>query len=303
MLPGVAVRAQAGGCHAREARGAEPVYYPVEGSPGAAPRWSIGVVTRRAFLLGALALLPGRPARVAAAETRQSPYEVDVGILYDLLRFHLTGTITESIDRERGRYEVSVRGQGDGIQNQSESVGVLRGGRWVPRKSVFRVVVYGREAHLDVTYDQDARLIRYRGRSETFFLRRLRVAEDDVPVPPDVHVDDIATALLNYADGLWRPGADGRLTTHVVRRRRAANEGADDVQKRYEAELVPLVLTVEPDPRSPLSAAVFDLSRFSSWAREDRPARIVFGADRRPRTLTSSLILGTSLAVRVGGGA
>jgi hypothetical protein len=258
------------------------------------------VLTRRRFLLGLLALALGRPGRaLATLEARQSTYEVDLGILYDLLRFRLTGTITEAIDRECGRYEVSMRAQGSGIQNQSDSVGVLRGGRWTPVKSVFRVVVYGREAHLDVTYDHDARLVHYRGRSETFMLRRLRVVEDVVRIPPDMHVDDVATALLNYADGLWPPRPDGRLMTHVVRRRRAPNEGTDEVQKTYEAELVPVVLTVEPDPGARTSTALFDLGRFSSWAREDRPARIVFGPDRRPQVLTSSLILGTTLAIKI----
>ena len=261
------------------------------------------VVTRRGFLLGALALLLRRPGWAAAVEARRSPYEVDLGILYDLLRFRLTGTIAEAVDRERGRYEVGMRGEGHGIQNQSDSVGILRGARWAPLKSSLRVVVYGRESHLDVTYDHDARLVHYRGRSETFFLRRLRVAENVVRIPPGVHVDDAATALLNYAEGLWPPRPDGRLVTHVVRRRRALNETADDVQKSYEVELVPLVLTLEPDPRSGMTTALFDLGGLSSWAREDRPARIVFGPDRRPRTLTSALILGTSLAVRVGGGA
>jgi hypothetical protein len=42
------------------------------------------------------------------------------------------------------------------------------------------------------------------------------------------------------------------------------------------------------------------MTRFSSWAREDEPARIVFGADRRPESITASLILGTSLAIRLG---
>ena len=47
------------------------------------------------------------------------------------------------------------------------------------------------------------------------------------------------------------------------------------------------------------ATAALDLTRFSSWAREDEPARIVFGADRRPETITATLILGTSLAIRI----
>jgi hypothetical protein len=45
------------------------------------------------------------------------------------------------------------------------------------------------------------------------------------------------------------------------------------------------------------------MTRFSSWAREDEPARIVFGANRRPEAITASLILGTSLTIRIGASA
>ena len=48
------------------------------------------------------------------------------------------------------------------------------------------------------------------------------------------------------------------------------------------------------------ATALLDLSRFSSWAREDQPARIVFGANRRPETITASMILGTSLTIKIG---
>jgi hypothetical protein len=47
------------------------------------------------------------------------------------------------------------------------------------------------------------------------------------------------------------------------------------------------------------ATALLDMTRFSSWAREDEPARIVFGADRRPESITASLILGTSLTIRI----
>jgi hypothetical protein len=40
------------------------------------------------------------------------------------------------------------------------------------------------------------------------------------------------------------------------------------------------------------------MTRFSSWARSDRPGKIVFTADRRPETVSSSLILGTSITIR-----
>jgi hypothetical protein len=88
-----------------------------------------------------------------------------------------------------------------------------------------------------------------------------------------------------------------------VRRTRRPDEGPDDVEKAYRAEVVPFVLRVQPDPQTGKMAASFDLTRFSSWARESEPARITFGPDRRPETITASLMLGTSVIVRLGSGA
>ena len=258
------------------------------------------MLTRRAFLSLPLALALGPLAR-ARGETasRTATYEVDVGILYELLSFHLAGTIAESIDRGQRRYEVRVEGQGNGIMNRTDSRGVWRGGRWAPTRTQSLVVVYGRESRLDIAYDYAVRTVDYRSRAETFFLRRLRVVEDVLRIPDGMHVDDALSATLNYAEGLWSPRADGAFETHVVRRRRPPTEGADDVEKTYDAELVPFVLKLGADPDTGKPTALFDLSRFSSWAREDRPARIVFGADRRPEAITSSLILGTSVTIRI----
>jgi len=47
-----------------------------------------------------------------------------------------------------------------------------------------------------------------------------------------------------------------------------------------------------------LTAAI-DLTRFSSWAREGKPGRIVVGPDRRPESLAAPLMLGTSFGVRL----
>ncbi len=118
-------------------------------------------------------------------------------------------------------------------------------------------------------------------------------------IPDGQHVDDAASAVLNYADGLWPQQSDGSLLTHVVRRRRPVNEGPDDVQKFYRAELVPFVLRVTSDPETGKPSALFDLTRFSSWAREARPARVIFGPDRRPELITASLMLGTSVNIRM----
>jgi hypothetical protein len=69
--------------------------------------------------------------------------------------------------------------------------------------------------------------------------------------------------------------------------------------RRYRAELEPFLIRVAPEANG-RATALLDMTRFSSWAREDEPARIVFGADRRPESITASLILGTSLAIRIG---
>ncbi len=257
---------------------------------------------RRGFLTLALALAlaPLRAARVAAEE-RTGTFEADVGILYGTLSFHVAGTIQEAVNRAVGRYDVTIRGRGAGITNAVDSSGILREGRWTPGRTRSVFVVHGRESRSEVAYDWGRRAIEYHNRSETFFLRRLRVTDDVVAIPEGMHVDDVISATLNYAESLWPPQPDGSLLTYVVRRYRPSGEGPDDVQRHYRAELVPFVLKLAPDPETGRPVALFDLTRFSSWARENRPARIVFGAHRRPESITSSLMLGTSVAIRLGG--
>ena len=211
------------------------------------------------------------------------------------------GTITESVDQAAGRYEVKLSGQGAGIENRTESTGVVREGRWTPVRTSSVFLVHGRESRSDVAYDYSRRAIEYHNRSETFFLRRLRVTDDVVAMPEATHVDDVISATLNFAERRWTPQADGTLHTYVVRRHRPSSEGPDDVQRRYRAELVPFVLNVVPDPETGRPTALFDLTRFSSWARENRPARIVFGPHRRPESITSTLMLGSSVTIRITG--
>ncbi len=256
-------------------------------------------MNRRQFLTLplALALAPLRGAW-AAVEPRKGDYAADVGILYRVFSLHLTGTMDEAVDRALGRYDVTISGEGSRIANRIESRGVLRGGRWAPTRTASWFQVVGRESRTELVFDYAARTAEYHYRGETFLLRRLRVAEDVLTLP-GAHVDDAISAILNYADGRWPADADGTLRTQVIRRRRPANEGPDDVDKLYRAELVPLVLKVGPDPKTTKPTALFDLSGFSSWAREDRPARIDFGPDRRPELISSSLILGTSVTIRL----
>jgi hypothetical protein len=237
------------------------------------------------------------PAR-ATIERRKGDYTADVAILYRVFSLHVDGTIDEAVDRAAGRYDVTIRGEGGRIANRIECQGTLRDGRWYPLRSTSWFQVVGREARTEIGYDWSARTATYHYRGETFLLRRVRVADDVLPLSAGP-VDDAVSAILNYADGRWRPDADGSFRTRVVRRRRPANEGPDDVDRAYRAELLPVMLKIGPDPESGKLTAVFDFSGFSSWAREDRPARIVFGPDRRPELISSSLILGTSVTIHL----
>lgn len=270
---------------------------------------SRNALERRRFLTLPLALLLaplaplGRLAGVAPAaaeaQRRQVGYDVDVGILHNFMTFALPGTFTEVLDRAAGRYEVAAVGQGSGIANRIESRGIRRGGRWAPLETVASFDVAGRLSRSDVKYDYDRGTIEYHYRGETFLLRRQRIADDLLSMPPGLHVDDAISAVLNYADGLWQQRPDGTYATQLVRRRRPENEGADDVQRYYRAELVPFAMKVAVDDKTGRPAALIDLTGFSSWARQGDPARIVFGADRRPELIVASLILGTSVSIRL----
>lgn len=255
-------------------------------------------VNRRHFLTLPLALLV-RPWGGARAEVRpwKAAYTAEVGVLHDLLTFRLVGAVEENVDRMTGQYDVTIAGQGTGIANRMQCRGRLAGGRWTPLHMRSSVQVAGRESRSEVAYDWARRTIEYHARGETFLLRRLRVVDDTVAIPPGQHVDDVVSAMLNYADGQWPAGPDGRLHTSVVRRRRAEKEGPDDVESSYRAELVPFALSLATDA-SGVATAQIDMTRFSSWARADRPARVVFGPDRRPTLIASSLVYGTSIAIR-----
>jgi len=261
---------------------------------------SMPLMGRRAFLTLPSALLLNPLARVGAEPVvRWGQYAADVGLLYDMLTFHLRGTIEESIDRVSGQYHVVIAGAGASISNRVESWGVLRDGQWTPVRGRSLFKVRDRLSRTEIDYDHARRAITYRARGETFFLRRLRVVDDAVAIPPGTHVDDIVSATLNYADGLWSP-RDGALRTFVVRRGHDPDEGPDDVATGYRAELVPLEAKIAPDPENGKSSALFDLSPFSSWMRPSRPARIVFGRNRRPELITTSMILGSSVTIRLG---
>jgi len=257
-------------------------------------------IDRRQFLTLPLALFLAPLARAqAAVEAHRAPYGVDVSLLYGALTYRVEGTLTETIDRPAGRYDVTIAGEGDGIANRIESVGILRQGRWAPLRSHSFFSVKGRESRSDITYDHARRSIEYHFKGETFFFRRLRVVDDVLPIPEGLLVDDSISATLNYGDQRWAPQAGGSFVTHVVRRKVARNEGPDDVQKHYRAELVPFELKVSVDAETRKLIARIDLTRFSSWAKQDQPALITFGPDRRPEHLSLPMILGTSVQIRL----
>jgi hypothetical protein len=257
-------------------------------------------IDRRRFLTLVSMLLLGPSGRAGGEPAvRHARYAADVGILYDMLTFRLEGTIEEAVDRDAGRYKVTVAGTGSSISNRIESAGLLRDGRWAPLRSQAFFEVRGRQSRTEMAYDYGRQVVEYHARGETFFLRRLRVVDDRVAIPPGTHLDDVISATLNYASGQWRPQEDGAYRTFVVRRRRADDEGPDDVAASYRAELVPLELVIAADPQTGKASARFDLTRFSSWAKKSEPARIVFGADRRPELITTSMILGTSVTIRL----
>jgi hypothetical protein len=260
----------------------------------------ISRLDRRTVLGLALAwvLAPGRLG-AAEADVQKGAFSARAAILFGAFRFEENGVIEEAIDPAAGRYQVRIRGAGTDMTTEIESTGVLREGRWTPVRFTDRFVIYGRESRLEITYDLAGGLVQYRGRSETFLLRRVRMTDDTLVVPAGTHVDDVVSASLNYAEGRWPAEADGRRLTQVVRRQRAPGEHPDDAERRYRAELVPLELRVGPDAGGH-PTALLDMTRFSSWAREEEPARIVFGANRRPETITATLILGTSLTIRIG---
>lgn len=263
------------------------------------------VTSRREFLTLPLALFLapflGRTAN-AAPEARKARYGVDVSILYGVLTYRLEGTTAETVDRAGGHYDVTIAGEGDGIANRIESRGTLWQGRWAPLQTRSFFSVKGRESRSDITYDYARRSIAYHFKGETFFLRRLRVADDVLAVPEGLYVDDTISATLNYTDQLWSPQADGSFLTRVVRRTKPENEGADDVQQHYKAELVPFTLKVALDAATGKSTAHIDLTRFSSWAKQGQPGRITFDAGRRLENMSLPMMLGTSVQVRIATG-
>jgi hypothetical protein len=226
---------------------------------------------------------------------------VDVGVLFGLFAFSMVGSVDEQIEPVPGKYRVVVAGEGSGIANRLESAGLVRGGRLVPTTSDLSFSIRGRESRTVIRYHHERGLLDYTHVSHTFLLGRRREARDVLRFPVGLPVDDVVTATLNYARGALERDPGGAYRTWVVRRARPDHEGPDDVRAEgYRAEIVPLVLRVAPDPVSGHPVAQVDLTPFSSWARDDSPARIAFGPYRRPESIQARLMLGTTVRITFG---
>src|SRR2546425_10566414 len=121
---------------------------------------SMLLMDRRDFLTLPVALVLARLARVGAEPAiRRGQYAADVGVLHDMLTFHLDGAIEESIDRTAGQYHVAIAGDGASISNRLEPWALLRGGRWAPvgSRSWFKVRGGVSRAEVDDAHARRAR--------------------------------------------------------------------------------------------------------------------------------------------------
>jgi hypothetical protein len=253
-----------------------------------------------------LAMLPAGlllgPWRAQALDDGRATlgYQLDLSVLFNLLSLSLTGTVVQEIDRRAGRYRVTMDGKGTAIGTKTEATGLIRDGRFKPLESRSVHQFRGRQNTAATTYDYDRQRAEIHGVTHTLLLGRRRQIDDVLALPPGRHVDDLISAQLNFAAGTLERDADGTYHTWVIRRARPENEGPDDVSlDGYRAELVPLRFRPTPDPATGRLTALIDITRFSSWARPDRPALITFAQDRQLESVQSSLILGTTLNVRV----
>jgi hypothetical protein len=222
------------------------------------------------------------------------------GILFGVFSYGAFGTVNQEIDREAGRYRVTLVGEGTGLRSRVESAGLIREGRFLPVSIRSAHTVRGRENTLAVDFDHERHRVEYHGVAHTFFLGRRRQVDDVLRLPQDRRVDDLLSATLNFAEDRLERSPDGTYGTWVVRRTRPENEGPDDVSPSgYRAELVPVRFKPTVDPGTGLLTALLDVSGFSSWARPGQPARVVFGPHRFLQLIDCPLILGSTLNIRL----
>ena len=227
-------------------------------------------------------------------------YAADIGVLFNLLTFTLSGKVVQEIDRDAGRYRVTMNGAGAGITAGTEATGVIQDGRFLPTESRGFHTVRGRDNQVTIRYDHARRVAEYHAVGYTFFLGRRRQVDDVLPLPPGQPIDDLISAELNFAANTLEKDADGAYRITVMRRARPADEAPDDVSPNgYHAEFTTLRFHAAPDASTGRLTALVDLTGFSSWARSARPAKVAFGPDRHLESVNSSLILGTTFTLRL----
>jgi hypothetical protein len=261
------------------------------------------LLSRRALLFGLSAWALGSlmPARRAAGSGRSSDYRVDISMLWGILRYSVAGSMVEEIDAAAGRYRVLITGTGTGVSSRIEAQGLIEpGGRHRPLEMKNAHSLAGRESWLSITYDYGRNVVDYHAVGHTLLLGRRRQVDDLVPLPEGRIVDDAVSAGLNLAAGQLERDATGTYHMSILRRSRPVGEGPDDVSPAgYRVELVPVRLRVEPDASTGRLAARMDVSGWSSWARPDEPARLVFTADRRLESIEARLQFGSMIRMRL----
>jgi hypothetical protein len=157
---------------------------------------------------------------------------------------------------------------------------------------------------VSISYRHDAGVVEYHSLGYTLLLGRRRQVDDVVRIPPGHHVDDLVSAYLNFVANRLDTDADGSHHTLIVRRAWKDDEGPDDVSAAgYRAQLAPLRFRVTTDPQTGRLSGDLDMKGLSSWARAGRPARLTFDTSRHLESVHTSLILGTTVAVRIHLGA
>ena len=262
-------------------------------------------LSRRAVLLGLGSLTLGSwfpMVRAAAAPPagRTFDYRVDISMLFDLIRYSVSGSMVEEVDAEAGRYRVLITGSGTAVSTRVEARGLIENGRYRPLELKSAHSMAGRPSSLSITYDYARGLVDYHAVGHTLLRGRRRQVDDVVVLPPGRPVDDAISASLNFAAGRLEQGPDGAYRMTVLRRTRPRGEGPDDVTPgAYRVEVVPVRLQVEPDLGTGKLVAQVDMSGWSSWARADQPARLVFTPDRRLESIESRLMFGSTVRMRL----
>lgn len=263
-------------------------------------------LSRRAVLLGLGSLvlgswLPPRRAAAAPAAARTFDYRVDISMLFDLIRYSVSGSMVEEVDTAAGRYRVLITGSGTAVSSRVEARGLIENGRYRPLELKSDHSMAGRPSSLAITYDYARGVVDYHAVGHTLLRGRRRQVDDMVVMPPGPPIDDAISAGLNFAAGRLEQGPDGAYRMTILRRSRPRSEGPDDVTPgAYRVQVVPVSLQVEPDPGTGKLIARVDMSGWSSWARADQPARLVFTPARRLELLETRLRYGSTVRMRLG---